>query len=93
MTEKRVLRGNHCQCDKCGEYFNSVAAFDKHRTGEHGDRKCRTTDEMLAAGMAMSNGWWVTAKSPDFHRRDKGRDMDRIEQDELYSGINSYTRL
>lgn len=59
----RKLRGNHCRCSPCGEYFNSVAAFDKHRIGDHGDRKCRTTDEMLAAGMAMSNGWWVTAKN------------------------------
>jgi len=90
MNEKRVLRGNHCQCDKCGEYFNSVAAFDKHRIGEHGvDRRCRTTEEMLKDKMALSNGWWVTAKSPDFHRRDKGRDMDRIEQHEIYSGMKA----
>lgn len=59
----RTLRGDRCQCCACHEYFNSTAAFNKHRTGEHGvDRRCRTPDEMQAIGMAVSSrGWWVTA--------------------------------
>lgn len=58
---KRTATRN--QCASCGEYFNSVGAFDKHRTGHFGvDRRCRTEDEMLAAGMCKNAaGYWVTA--------------------------------
>lgn len=30
MTPLKVSH-TRCQCAECGEYFNSVAAFDKHR--------------------------------------------------------------
>ena len=59
----RKLRGDHCLCKACGLYFNSTAAFDKHRTGPHGwgTRRCRTVVEMLTAGMALNaGGWWVS---------------------------------
>jgi hypothetical protein len=61
-----ILRGDHCQCADCLEYFNSTAAFDKHRTGGHGvDRRCRTATEMLLAGMVKNaGGWWLTAQNP-----------------------------
>jgi hypothetical protein len=55
-----------CRCSPatggCGEYFNSTAAFDKHRVGRHGvDRRCRTEAEMLAAGMVRNAaGSWLT---------------------------------
>lgn len=57
---KRTLRGDHRQCPTCGAYFNSTAAFDKHRTGAHGvDRRCLTADEMRAKAMAQNaGGWW-----------------------------------
>lgn len=55
------LTGDRNQCQGCKEYFNSVAAFDKHREGKHGvDRRCLTADEMQAKGMAKnSHGFWV----------------------------------
>jgi hypothetical protein len=60
---ERKLGSNRCQCASCGEYFNSTAAFGKHRTGEYGtDRRCRTPFEMTEAGMVVSQrGWWVTS--------------------------------
>ena len=51
-----------CQCADCKEYFNSVAAFDKHRTGKWEARRCMSVDEMESKGMAKNNdGYWVTA--------------------------------
>lgn len=62
------LTGQRNQCPGCHQYFNSNAAFDKHRTGTFGvDRRCKTEEEMLAAGMAVnSKGFWVTALNPLF---------------------------
>jgi hypothetical protein len=61
MTE-RTLRGDHCRCTSCGEYFNSTKAFDKHRRGSYPERRCLTPEEMLAIGMSKNAGdWWVTA--------------------------------
>ena len=60
----RELHGDHNQCPTCGLYFNSTAAFDKHRTGSHvgGQRRCMTEEEMRAIGMTLnSTGWWITA--------------------------------
>lgn len=71
-----VLRGDRNQCAGCGEYFNSTAAFEKHRTGAFGSamgdgtyvmhtRRCRTVAEMGEAGMAKNrDGWWITAPNP-----------------------------
>lgn len=40
------------QCPTCGEIFNSVYAFDYHRTGKYGvDRRCLKVDEMVEKGM------------------------------------------
>lgn len=53
------LRGNRCQCSACGEYFNSVAAFDKHRRGK-AERICLTAEQMAEAGMGKNkSGYWV----------------------------------
>lgn len=58
----RILRGDHCQCGACGEYFNSTHAFDKHRRGEYRNRRCLTTDEMVAAKMSKNaDGWWISS--------------------------------
>lgn len=51
-------------CPSCHKTFNSVYAFDKHRTGtyEPNTRRCLTTEEMTARGMCTdSAGYWVTA--------------------------------
>lgn len=63
---KRALVGQHNQCAACLEYFNSNAAFDKHRIGEFGvDRRCSTVGEMTARGKSLNTGgWWVTEKMP-----------------------------
>ncbi len=47
------LTNRRCQCAACKKYFNTVSAFDKHRTGRHRNdtRRCRTTEEMTQAGM------------------------------------------
>ncbi|MGH7744819.1 MAG: hypothetical protein ACREQ5_08395 [Candidatus Dormibacteria bacterium] len=29
------LTGNRCQCPTCGEFFNGLQPFDKHRTGNY----------------------------------------------------------
>lgn len=66
LDEFRVLRGNHCQCMACMEYFNSVAAFDKHRQQPRKEiRRCLTAPEMTAKGMSLnSGGFWITAARP-----------------------------
>ena len=59
-----------CQCRECGKYFNSVAAFDKHRIGSFlkNERRCMTTEEMQAKRMDISaDGYWVSAKMPELH--------------------------
>jgi hypothetical protein len=69
------LRGDRNQCPTCGRYFNSTAAFEKHRVGDIGRssekrpnpygtvRRCMTTGEMLARGMAINAaGFWITAE-------------------------------
>lgn len=51
-------------CKSCHKTFNSVYAFDKHRTGtyEPCTRRCMTTEEMEAKGMCLNaDGYWVTA--------------------------------
>lgn len=81
VRETRKLRGDHCQCRRCGEYFNSTAAFDKHRTGTYSPlaRRCRTTAEMRERGMALSGGWWVTAQRADSDLARDSRSGDRPE--------------
>lgn len=71
------LGGQRNQCPTCGEFFNSNAAFDKHRTGDYGkplpgglytqnSRRCLSVEGMVAIGMAKaSSGFWVTALMPE----------------------------
>ena len=57
------LTGQRSLCRACGEYFNSVRAFDKHRYGDYRDRACLTRAEMLNSGMLVSSsGYWITKK-------------------------------
>jgi len=54
------LSGDRNQCQTCKAYFNSVAAFDKHRTGPFSARRCLDEASMLAKGMAKNgSGFWV----------------------------------
>ncbi|KAI3593899.1 hypothetical protein D9X30_1074 [Cupriavidus sp. U2] len=59
---RRALTGDRNQCPTCGEYFNSMSAFDKHRIGEFGtDRRCMTETEMNSAGMVKNaEDFWLT---------------------------------
>ena len=53
------LSGNSCLCGACGEIFQGVGGFDKHRYGEGLDRHCRTPDELTQMGMFInSKGKW-----------------------------------
>lgn len=56
---------SRCQCADCDEFFNSLGAFDKHRTGSYqpsGLRRCRSIQEMTDSGMCKNAaGFWVTA--------------------------------
>jgi len=60
------LGTRRCQCAACSARFNSVVAFERHRTGKYGhDRRCLTESEMLDKGMAVNSaGYWVTSLSP-----------------------------
>lgn len=66
----KPLRGDRCQCQGCYEYFNSTAAFDKHRIGKRlrGQvlvRRCLRLDEMRALGMSQNEaGFWVSRARP-----------------------------
>lgn len=62
------LTGDRNHCTTCGEYFNSTAAFDKHRRGDFGNeenpRRCLLPMQMMARGMATNAyGFWVTKLS------------------------------
>lgn len=53
------LTGNRCLCSGCGEYFNSVGAFEKHRTGSAENRVCKPPESI---GMSKNAaGYWITA--------------------------------
>jgi len=58
------LTGQRCQCTTCGEYFNRVSTFDKHRVGEFepaSTRRCLSTAEMDAREWRKNEkGFWLT---------------------------------
>lgn len=59
---KSRLTGNRCECTACGEMFNGVSGFDRHRVGRHGvGRRCLNVSEMTARGYSRNEaGFWVT---------------------------------
>jgi hypothetical protein len=67
----RRLTGNRCQCTVCGEHFNGVQPFDKHRAGRYakpgewqGNRRCLTVAEMEARGFIRNAaGFWCDRAS------------------------------
>jgi hypothetical protein len=61
-----TVRGDHCQCPTCYEYFNSTAVFDKHRMATTGAPALPDSREMRVKGMAVSaSRWWVTSPRED----------------------------
>ena len=57
----------YCRCAKCGEYFLSARAFDRHRIGgSHrvtGDRRCAQTPRMRDVGLERDpRGYWRLPK-------------------------------
>jgi hypothetical protein len=74
---KKRLGSSRNQCAGCNVYFNSVTAFDKHRTGQHGvNRRCRTEEEMRSIGMSINKaGFWI-GEEYDSNRRNKTKDGD-----------------
>ena len=78
-----MSRGNQCECTGCGEFFNSVYGFDKHRVFMDKDargryiedwdrRRCLTVAEMKAKGWSLNDyGFWVTKKMSEEAKRSK----------------------
>lgn len=56
------LGNSRCQCLGCGEYFNSVAAFDMHRVDALCEtRRCLNEKELLSRHMSVNeDGFWIT---------------------------------
>lgn len=73
--DKKVrLTGNRCQCTACGQYYNSVSVFDRHRVGgweNYGcNRRCLTEIEMQARGWVKTRkGFWIERQRLDVMRR------------------------
>ena len=75
MIDKKLTH-KRCRCRGCGEYFNTVSLFDKHRRGKFGvNRQCLTTEEMRSKGWYLNDaGFWVGNRPkqgsvlPDFWR-------------------------
>lgn len=57
------LTGSRCRCTACGDCFNSVSVFDRHRVstrfGEP-SRRCLAAAEMAARGWSRNAaGFWI----------------------------------
>ena len=66
----QILTGNRCRCSSCGEHFNSVSVFDRHRVGDWKDRglhrRCLTVAEMHSRGWALNSaGFWIRKAAQD----------------------------
>ncbi len=62
------LTGNRCRCSACGEYFNSVSTFDRHRhggwQGRGADRRCLSPAELKARGWTLNaHGFWIVRRN------------------------------
>jgi DMSO/TMAO reductase YedYZ molybdopterin-dependent catalytic subunit len=58
------LTCSRCRCDSCGEHFNSVSVFDRHRVGDWQDRgahrRCLSVPEMQARNWSQNaTGFWT----------------------------------
>jgi hypothetical protein len=76
------LTGSRCRCQSCGELFNSVSVFDRHRVGPWTDRgaarRCLTVAEMEARGwLRRVAGFWIERTFRNAHERlDRARRTD-----------------
>jgi hypothetical protein len=69
MPSPRIT-GSRCLCRTCGEYFNSVSMFDRHRVGEYPTRRCLTPEQMLERGYSVNEaGFWIERARLDRTRR------------------------
>lgn len=75
MSAPMRLAGERTRCAACGEFFNSAAAFAKHRTGPFAPvnrpdtRRCLTVDEMTSKKMSRNSaGFWITSPRTQFTR-------------------------
>jgi hypothetical protein len=61
---------NKCQCSACGEYFNSVHAFDMHRSGSDcAARRCKNPEAMVREGWSKNAaGYWITSTNKYIRR-------------------------
>lgn len=49
--------GGHCTA--CHSSFTGDTVFDAHRVNDHGQRRCRTGDELRDRGFVLNErGWW-----------------------------------
>lgn len=56
------LTGSRCLCRTCGQRFNSVSMFDRHRVGVYPSRRCLTTVELSQHGFKLNlAGFWIRA--------------------------------
>lgn len=64
QSEAPALTGNRCRCQSCGEFFNSVSVFDRHRAGtwmnRGAERRRLSTAQMAARGWLKNTaGFWI----------------------------------
>ena len=67
--------GSRCACGACQLRFNSLSAFDLHRTGLYGvDRRCREPGEMRSIGMSVNEqGFWIERRRGERHQKRRPR--------------------
>lgn len=57
------LTGNRCECTACGEHFNSISTFDRHRIGDSQSlnrSRCMSSEELILRGWSRSRlGFWI----------------------------------
>ena len=52
-----------CGCRACGEVFNSLSAFDRHRIGKYPNKQCLTAEELTEKGWKQNTkGYWRQPK-------------------------------
>lgn len=75
MAKISQLTGNRCECGACHQRFNSISAFDLHRTGMYGaDRHCREPGEMRALGMSVNDlGFWIERRRDERYQKRRPR--------------------
>ena len=61
---KLPVGSNKFQCASCSEFFGGIRAFEIHRAGPHGDRRCLTpsgtSDKHGRPLLGLnSSGYWV----------------------------------